>query len=373
MFITWVLGSGFSRALGGPLLSDLFTDAAKWKREICFPQDKFPILHDKFSQAALRLYKYGLGNERGSVAAWSNPEDFLDQLDDAADLGASSTQWKNLLKLLEASHTAATVHDISKISESARRIMAAECSAFLVDNEPQQEGMMRERWFPYLRWARDLAHSDVVITFNYDLVLDLLNQQTKNLAFRLPLTKDEVSDFDQRRQREEKTLVLKLHGSVNWGKKRIDAESQYRIDEDKFYALTGPADETVIGSPGPSKRRTMTHLSQLWEQAQWHLQHCDAIVFIGYSFPLTDAIARQWILDAVSENEGKKLKAYTVLGQDSPDTNRVEQMLRLSMGVDPSSAVHSYSLYAQDFLGIYNRERFEREWRGHEQINVSNL
>jgi hypothetical protein len=52
----------------------------------------------------------------------------------------------------------------------APKLMAAECSGFLVGADPRSE-----RWQPCVRWAKMLRRQDHVITFNYDLVLEDLN------------------------------------------------------------------------------------------------------------------------------------------------------------------------------------------------------
>ena len=52
----------------------------------------------------------------------------------------------------------------------ARRSLAAECSAFLLELDPNDE-----RWRPYEKWVRGLQpRKDTVICFNYDCVLETL-------------------------------------------------------------------------------------------------------------------------------------------------------------------------------------------------------
>jgi hypothetical protein len=87
-------------------------------------------------------------------------------------------------------------------------LRAGECCAFL-----ERADLRSERWVPYLRWARSLAPSDAVLTFNYDRVPDLLETElgrrsTPRLQVMTPT--DLVEDVCK------VARALKLHGSVDW-------------------------------------------------------------------------------------------------------------------------------------------------------------
>ena len=88
--IVWILGAGFSRPLGGPLLSDLFApwrlrQAAKFYIQKNYGQggylgngiDPVDIVHEVFLEN-------GPAKIRKEHLPWGdNPEDFLDMLDAA--------------------------------------------------------------------------------------------------------------------------------------------------------------------------------------------------------------------------------------------------------------------------------------------------
>jgi len=93
--IVWILGAGFSRPLGGPLLKDLLQLDCFAALEASYPKGDYPKLHSPHCQAVHALYHagstdsddskngrivHGLGRQR----IWSNPEEFLDYLDTAA-------------------------------------------------------------------------------------------------------------------------------------------------------------------------------------------------------------------------------------------------------------------------------------------------
>jgi hypothetical protein len=70
---------------------------------------------------------------------------------------------------------------------AGRRLMAAECMAFLEAHDTRLE-----RWQPYWDWYRLVTVNDWVITFNYDLLVETLQANAANHGFdRFPLHLDD--------------------------------------------------------------------------------------------------------------------------------------------------------------------------------------
>ena len=348
----WVLGSGFSRALGGPLLTELFTSGSRFRRNSFFTSEQFPLLHDELCKIALAMYENCLPGRRPNIDAWNNPEEFLERLDTAASLGPDSLTWKytvtNLLRLARSGGIPKEHADLAKLAAATRRLLAAECSAFLVDNDPSSG----EKWKPYLKWMKNLKRSDVVLTFNYDLVLETLAASfADKVAFVLP---NSAPPSGQR-----KVTVLKLHGSVDW--QRVD-DGCYLRSKDPTFALKAADHELAIASPGPSKALAVKAFEDLWLRAEVALKKADAIVFIGYRFPPTDAEARGRLLDAVAKNSNAHLQIRAVLGPNtnSVDSQRLTALLRYAAHHAKPEAVIPESLWAEDFLDRYSPKLFER-------------
>ena len=242
MFTTWVLGSGFSKSLGGPLLAELFTEAAELQRTSFFPEAEFPRLHDKPAVIAMKLYRLGLKDNH-----WSNPEDFLDRLDAAVQLGPDSKRWAFFEKFFDYDAIGAP---FKSVNASARRVMAAECTAFLVENFPERNVKPPERWQPYIAWSQQLTARDTILSFNYDRVLEHLVATGVPLDIRR-LARDALSQQfqEQMRESEGRASVLKLHGSVDWKGDVADGGQKFSVSEDSFFALNAEDEELVIGTP----------------------------------------------------------------------------------------------------------------------------
>lgn len=102
------------------------------------------------------------------------------------------------------------------------------------------------------------------------------------------------------------------------------------------------------------------------------LRQADAVVFIGFRFPETDSDAREEILGAIRENKrvhgAHHLSLHVVLGLPSPQSQRLEALLRFVCGERHDMAepnfndeahtfrVQLHPLFAQDFLAISSRD-----------------
>jgi hypothetical protein len=89
----WILGSGFSKSLGGPLLDDLFSDATSALVDAVYSDKtwaQYSGQADAFATSAVRALfrEYGpVPRGTGHQRLWSDAEAFLDYVDAAAQGG----------------------------------------------------------------------------------------------------------------------------------------------------------------------------------------------------------------------------------------------------------------------------------------------
>lgn len=361
--VVWILGAGFSAGLGGPLLKNLFTPGSKRQLTAYFPD--IERLHDFAAETARNLYEFGK-----KQVLWSDPEEFLDKLDAAVESenanGASSASYTFMQSLVTDSRPdvqvalrhGSPIHrwegrelteeqyniDANTVAAIARRLLAAECSAFLMD-----ENCEGERWLPYTHWAQQLGrhHRETVITFNYDRVIEMLVEKLNcnSIHFVTP-----SGGF----VRPPGVNVIKLHGSVDW--KRTSKIEQVR---DEFFALHAEDDsEIVIATPGPRKRKTVRELESLWTLAETELQRAKVIFFVGYRFPPTDSESLQRLMSAFGKNENKPT-AHIVLGPNvhSEAASRLHGLLKHAAH-ESNPTIHRHPMYAQDFSAVYDTLQF---------------
>jgi hypothetical protein len=253
----------------------------------------------------------------------------------------------------------------------AKRLVAAECSLFTFENAQQME-----KWGPYFTWARRLTAEDCVVTFNYDRVLEILaDDNNTKLSTESVVAGQYHSD---RVQASKCAEIIKLHGSVDWtftkGSRPPAEFENYRVPLEFVRgkpddALTCAADAIAIATPGPTKAELASgRFGPLWTRARNKIKDADAIVFVGYRFPPTDAMAREQILDAIETNTRPHIDLHVVLGpQDAPDVARLEEMLKhvgrnakrqdTPPGFNGGKAfrVVRHRLWSQDFLQLVTR------------------
>lgn len=340
---TWILGAGFSQPLGGPLLPDFFSEGQWSMISQAFP-NAFPpstSIAPKVREL-FRLHLRASVSNAVDTVFWADAEQFLERLGFAAD-NPEDTFAKTLKVSLGKIAFGAGATTLKELFQEATKIVSAECSVFT-----RQERIGGEVWSPFEKWAVLLGENDRIITFNYDTVLDILRQKqefakTPKFRMMLPGGSGDWHGHD--------VPVFKLHGSANWtfaddnDRKRVIYEGDW--PPSNCYRV-------AIAIPGPGKKDWVESHQAYWKQAMNCLRNSQRICFIGYRIPSSDALARDQLLEAISDNNHKGLQIQTVLGPDtaSPDSRRLSELLRHV--TDPSRcSVTAVPLYSQDFLAVY--------------------
>lgn len=308
--------------MGGPLLDDLFgTDPRDIGFE--FPENEYLGLANTYGNVR-GVFEWGKHAEK----KWADAEEFLVFVDkaaaDAHEKGPYSLTFRRVCAEAKRRNPIGGWSDeVFGIRQNTsdtfveyarwltRQALAVECFRFL--RAPDTLG---EAWLPYRKWAESLKTAkgkNTIITFNYDQVLEYLE------AFQVPLPSQ------VHRTEDSSVRVLKLHGSVNW---QIRGNECQTIPPEA--GIRDPAIELAIAAPGQSKAQMTTKvLGPLWKAARDALRTADAIIFLGYSFPPSDALARDEILGAIAGNTTSRLQRIDiVLGEDlnAPRSRRMKSL-----------------------------------------------
>ena len=359
MTTVWIIGAGFSRALGGPLLPDLFSEDSV--RDVI---SRFDLLIDTdHLLSAADIYRprkaaINTGNSIGGTTY--NAESFLAEIDKAVSRGRDSADAKKMTMSLK-SHAFRIFGDgdydsLKRLAFATRRLLAAECSSFTKDAD-----LSSETWGPFIRWGeilREEPDSNCVLTFNYDRVLESINEHLHNQVFRV------VRPLEHRDVARQAVPVYKLHGSVDWVRRKGNAEVVY--GEEYAAVFANPDDEILMAIPGPSKKAMVTAcFDKTWAWAFDEVRSASKIVFVGYRIPESDPLALNRIVSAIRKNENQSLSVSIVLGADksSRDATRLESLLQFAIygrkvGTDrnfkaPSRVIHQTGLYSQDALELW--------------------
>jgi hypothetical protein len=328
----WVLGAGFSRPLGGPLMADLLSRTPH----------SFRVSDEKLGafSAADDADVRNLFHDGRALNWWPHAESFLDTVETARFEHGKQMTETHAMKLLRD----AKIKDPVALSDAVRRSIIVDCWSFLNLHDDLIKDS--DRWRPFVRWAEKLSFDDTIVTFNYDAVPELLQHKAKgHISVIRPYA---VQDDILAARNLKLAPVFKLHGSVTWGRRRQDGT--YRADcDNSAIALDNSEFEPLIGFPGPDKKIACeSQFSTLWNESRKALNIADEINFIGYGFPQTDSIARETILECLLANP--KARVTAVLGANSPDAARVNSMLKRFAGSGYFVPTQSYG---EEFLTAF--------------------
>lgn len=340
----WILGAGFSRSLGGPLIQDLLA----WRTDGIL-RSILPSLYKELAAESLRVRgfcTYGI-----SEGFWAHAEEFLAMVETAA-LDEQSYPYKLLRGMLKGTavwprsiikaniirnvpsslppygESPGPLHEFNSIDEllkAARRAVIADCWTFLQGAHSElPPSSISERWEPYVNWASLLDEGDTIITFNYDDVPDYLIGDGKRNKLKV-IRPTKVAEYRQNPQGI--VPVIKMHGATSWTLTKDNLpDTGSRTLGAIPLCLTDTNIEPLIGLPGPLKlSHSKDHFAELWKLALEAIEETSTLVFIGYRFPPTDFYAQSELLNAIARNNTFK-ELEIVLGAPSDISRRMENL-----------------------------------------------
>jgi hypothetical protein len=196
----------------------------------------------------------------------------------------------------------------------------------------------------YIQVARKPAMSVAVITFNYDLALDIAAEAASSRPFWYGLEPKPVNA----------TPLLKLHGSLNWAidksTNRIQVWSprEFEARGMSVYRAVGPGQYVAqVGSQlqewfrrsgaevdatpalvPPTWNKGVVHqdLARVWQAAAHELSEAEYIYVMGYSLPETDMFFRY--LYALGTAGGAPLRRFCLMDPKAePVAERFERLM----------------------------------------------
>ncbi len=295
---TLILGAGFSRPAGGPLLRDLLSKDV-WARS-----DADPTSLEVLSN--LVKGRDGPG-ENGTIT-----------LEDA------------FTNLWREARTA------GRIRMGEERYSATELLSQMIIHLASVCGEVRVRrstnlWTIYMAFFHHFfeeSRSLTLITFNYDL---LAEQILDDLGLRYDYGSTEMIEFDNSRRRRRlrrsgsELSLLKLHGSANWGVCRGCPEAGKYVDKVTAFERPyvpirrkscpwcgGKFLETAIVPPILGKAGEGRHVGPIWRLARRSLERAREVVVVGYSLPSSDVEAISLLREV--DAPGKRPRITIVCG-----------------------------------------------------------
>lgn len=293
----FILGAGASACCGIPLTNGLLPEV--------LPLIDSARSHDRLLQFIAYQYPYFTEKWRN----YPRLEEFLSLLD-VYLLFSNKVKSKHAFEDDEV--------------ETLRRELLRAVSIYLCQ-KAQAINIKKTRLF---HLANRLAPGDVVITFNWDFLLELALFEAKR-------------DYSYVRD-ENKISILKLHGSVDWfDSKSISLRSDRifdlvqdigRINVYKYFKF--PTVEKrivpVIIPPVANKQFEHSEFDQLFKEAWAAMRWADEIHILGFSLPPEDLHVRFLIRSSIRMNEANRsgMLPVTVVNPDRDVFLRFSRLVR---------------------------------------------
>lgn len=192
--------------------------------------------------------------------------------------------------------------------------------------------------FSWRRRGNQEIGENLIVTFNYDLLIEGACENEKNISNRaligpagydygISMNKYESGRFIDANDRKIVDLI-KLHGSFNWFKAKgadtTDHHYIYKVNKDDPNFGIHKHDTPCFIPMAHSKDSflTGTLYNTLWAKATSYFNEAEEIIFIGYGFPTTDLNNLTYFLPYK-----EKIKAINVLEPlGSPKLRRLQNI-----------------------------------------------
>ncbi len=280
----YILGSGFSASCGLPTVRDLFQ--AIFKLPDSYNREKNIVKH-----AITRLYPF-FKDYQGSES-YPPFEEFLSLCSATIDFESENTH----------ALTPYVGNSWFQTYEAATHLL--EVAINEITNTQKSEDAE-----PLLRFIDNLSDDDVILTFNWDTLIErCLFKKGRKISYNL--------------SEKGKITILKLHGSLSWFKlkeglsfldgmpppttfivseadKIVCPNDFHYVSESRFAQGTGPVIITPTNGKNPFNQSLL--LREIWYEAFNHIIQAQSnppkIIAIGYSIPSYDLHARALLRSA---------------------------------------------------------------------------
>ena len=316
------LGAGASKGAGYPLASELLAEVGMYVES-----SRMSGVRDEWARY-LDFWKATRGVSRRILES-TNPEVVLTLLDLFAEARATESQdfsswlsrfgktWdksdrRNLKKARKRREK--EPHEFAKVELARLGLRRALDKYFWQKHAGDAEETARARRSYLERELSDLAEGDVVITTNWDSLVERVLLETRRLTpadgfgFPVSLTVEPAaSPLAVHVPRVSDVKVLKLHGSFGWYKRYggiylgenhyfrylfLNKDNSVLFFKDTSEPDLDPYPEAAFIYPSFIKQFVEPELRRVWAEASWALAKCAEFRAVGYSLPESDVGVR---------------------------------------------------------------------------------
>lgn len=345
MSYIYFLGAGFSAAYGLPVMSEFFS-AARESTLLQPAEKRFLAEVQRFAHMGVRLISISRNNMEEILSFLEMAQQagqMPHRLTELSKAGGKPTPPLELLRSIIARvYGPLDGGRFDNLRERAVEIFGLDGKPPIPDFPPAMVTVSRK--LPQSTFQAQLPER-TFITTNYDLCLETQLLRV-HPCFKLQLVGDWISvEGDSQGEPDDLGIydpkspakLIRLHGAVNWNSPEYrlnDRTYKFRVASNmepqhnlpwaatpQFYAEnpTGP----IIVAPTVFKHQADGPYAEQWCEAAKALAAATHLVFIGYSFPDSDAYMRYFLGASLAENVG--IEAIHII---DPHADQIVQRLK---------------------------------------------
>ena len=292
----YVLGAGFSRLRGLPLMSDFMVkmrDALEYHAERGNKRESIAIKE----VLSFRL--------KSSSAAYRVQID-LENIEELFGLAsASPSNIEEYIKLAIAATLdyAAKKTNVPKVRLRASYSCLATKPNWQWDRSNLQDGILSAPAYEYIVrallgawWDDQTPGENTFITFNYDTILE---ETLKALEFDYRLGIDGKDNEKEKEKGIQCPNVFKLHGSVDWVIPK-GARTQVEVKQDYRSIVNEGLTPHIL--PPTWRKDSRGSLNTIWNKSLQALSDATRVIVIGFSIPPTDQHFKYLLATGLQDN-----------------------------------------------------------------------
>jgi SIR2-like domain len=301
----YVLGAGFSKEAGLPIVGEFFNrtrDSVQWLKD---------NHHKREAEAVQRVLDFRLQ----AAAAALRVEMDVENIEQLFSLVAAQADSSDRLMKDVTLAIASTLEFASRVSQPRMARIQGPLGMAPPPNWPgksnQTGGSLDLSLYDLITgtmiglWdQKSLDTRNTILSFNYDLTIEEALRK-HGISFNYGFSSSSVQRNDSGHDEKSPLLLLKLHGSINWGvhyEKILDPKTTPGSGEEHvigmvdlgkldlysdFGALSQASQEPLL-IPPTWRKVAFGALSKVWEKAVEALVTATRIIVVGYSMPVID-------------------------------------------------------------------------------------
>lgn len=212
----------------------------------------------------------------------------------------------------------------------------------------------------YSNFLRCIHSQDAIsMTTNWDILPEIIFDDFLKMGYVEYQGPEAYNKYDKGKDNANIYVILKLHGSLNWGFCK-ECRKIYYLTKDNYKDLTSEEgvkckihnirlQNFIIP---PTLMKSSQNIEDIWRTAFDYISGCEELYFIGYSFPETDIAMK--ILVSAALNRNSRIKKIYIISNMKHGNSKIDFEERYRLVIPKKIPDSKICFYFRGFKGLCN-------------------